>query len=456
MKIQDIDNEMVAIMTLLGFEDKPKAVLAATLRADHFSEPRCVSMYTRIMAMSRSRHEMPSYDVMQHDTLLPAEARELLDSTTYPPAKTAGDAEQVLFALEQMRQSRVVYNGIAEASALLNEDAIDITDAFSILENTLRDARTDQSDETLSMGLGGNFLEAVAEMLNRKEPNTVPTGFHEFDNSCGGLPRGGLTTFAASSGGGKSCMAVQVAINAVHLAGLSAAIVTLEMNKEQTTGRISSNLSRIDYTPINTATLNEMQKTRIDKATAAWMQECIDDDKKLEVFHRSSVTFTEIALEMRAMDFDLVIVDYIGLLNRDDDANKNSNDAAILGEIAKEAKQAATATNTAWVMLAQLNEQGDVKYSKAIKEHSDCMLTWVYGDAEKESHIIEINIAKSRHGKSFKFPLRESFKTQRLENPGKPDNNNDVAIKKGKKKKAGRHPTAKPMFGDMEDDDDDL
>ena len=157
---------------------------------------------------------------------------------------------------------------------------------------------------------------------------------------------------------------------------------------------------------------------------------------------------------MRALDFDLVIVDYINLLNKEEDANRNSNDAAILGDIAKEAKNVAGATNTAWVMLAQLSDQGDVKYSRAIKEHSDCMLTWTYGDAEKESHLIEINIAKSRHGKSFKFPLREGFKTQRIENPGNPGNAKDVAIKKGKK--GARHPTAKPMFDMGDDDGDDL
>lgn len=458
MNVQDLDNEMRAIMTILGFSDKPKAFLAGTVRHDHFSDPRALSIYTRIMAMAKSRKQLPSYDVMQIDTLLPEDSRDLLDPVTYPPVKTEGDAEQLVAALEQMRQCRVLMSGLGEFSTLMAESEVDPQDAFGILEGMLRDSRTDESDETLSMGMDGNFLEAVAAMLNRKKPNTVPTGFHEFDNSTGGLPRGGLTTFAASSGGGKSCMAVQVALNAVHLAGLSAAIVTLEMSKEQTTGRISSNLSGVDYTAINVSTLNEMQKTRIDKATAAWQQECLDGNKKLQIFHRHSMTFTEIALEMRAMDFDLVIVDYINLLNKEDDSNRNSNDAAILGEIAKEAKQAAGATNTAWVMLAQLNEAGDVKYSKAIKEHSDCMLTWTYGDAEKESHLIEINIAKSRHGRSFKFPLRESFKTQRFENPGSPENAKDVAIKKSSKKGGKVHPTAKPMFPGVggEDDDDDF
>jgi RecA/RadA recombinase len=456
MNVQDFDNEVKAIMTLIGFHDKPRAYLAAFLRPDHFSDPRTVAMYTRIMAMVKSRNEMPTFETMQHDTLLSDEARELLDSSAYPPAKTEGDAEQLHFALETMRKSRVIMEGLGAAFDYMGQDNIDPEDAFPILEKMLLDARTDQSDETLECGADGNFIEATLALLRRKKPDTIPTGFHEYDADAGGLPRGGLTTLAASSGGGKSTMAVQIGVNAVR-AGYNAAIVTLEMSKDQTTGRLDSHLSGVDYGAINRAALTNMQKDVINREAGKWQAECEKLGKRLSIFHRSRATLSEIALEMRSLNYDLIIIDYINLLTEEEGANKNSNDAKILGDMAKEAKIQSRMGKAAWVMLAQLNEQGDVKYSKAIKEHSDVMLTWVYGDAEKESHLVEIFIAKSRHGRSFKFPLVERFKVQKFDNPGKPDNAKDVAIKKGKKGKGTRHPTAKPMFGgDLEDDDDDL
>jgi replicative DNA helicase len=456
MNYQDLPNEMMAVMTLLGSHDKAKALLAATLRPDHFSDPRPKEIYTRIMAMAKRRHELPGWDVMQYDTLLPAEARELLDKQSYPPARSEGDAEQILEILEKMRQNRVIVATYDSVMDLMKTDTADPVDAFTIIEEGLMDARTDQSDETLSVAMDGNFLDAVRVMLERKTPDTIPTGFHEFDNSAGGLPRGGLTTLAASSGGGKSCMGVQIAVNAFN-AGYKVAIITLEMSKNQTTGRLTSNLSGVSYKAINLAKLNDMQKQRITKSAAAFQAKSeVEPFPCVEVHHRTDMTFTEIALEVRALDYDLIIVDYINLLNKED-ANSNSNDAAVLGEIAKEAKAQAGATKAAWVMLAQLNEQGEVKYSKAIKENSDYMLTWVYGDAEKESHMIEVNIQKARHSESFKFILREDFQHQKFENPGGPNRNADVGIKKGKKSKAARHPTAKPMPGmNFEDDDDDL
>jgi replicative DNA helicase len=456
MNIQDLPNEVMAVMTLLGSSDKARGLLAATLRLEHFHDSRAKEIYTRIMAMAKRRKELPGWDTMQHDTLLTPEARQLLDSSSYPPAKTEGDAEQILEILEKMRQGRVILATYDAVMDVMKEETADPIDAFTLIEQGLREARTDQSDETLAIGMDGNFLPAVAALLNRKRPDTIPTGFHEFDNSAGGLPRGGLTTLAASSGGGKSCMAVQICVNAFN-AGYSCAIVTLEMSKEQTTGRLSANLSGVDYKAINLAKLNDMQKTRISKATAAFQAKAETAPfPRIDVYHRTNISFSEIALEMRALKYDLIIVDYINLLNREEDASTNSNDAAILGEISKSAKAQAGATKTAWVMLAQLNEQGDVKYSKAIKENSDYMLTWTYGDAEKESHLVEINIAKARHSQSFKFPLRENFKNQRFENAGGPDRNADVAVRKGRKRKAERHPTAKPMPGmAWEDDNDD-
>ena len=172
MNVQDLDNEVKAIMTLVGFHDKPRAYLAAFLRPEHFSDPRTVETYTRIMAMVKSRNEMPTYDTMQHDTLLSQESRELLDSTSYPAVKTEGDAEQLHCALETMRKSRVVMEGLSATYELMSGDQIDPEEAFALLENTLLEARTDQSDETLEMGADGNFLEATAALLSRKKPDT--------------------------------------------------------------------------------------------------------------------------------------------------------------------------------------------------------------------------------------------------------------------------------------------
>ena len=174
----------------------------------------------------------------------------------------------------------------------------------------------------------------------------------------------------------------------------------------------------------------------------------------LQIFHTPDTTLSAISLLMRPLAFDLIVIDYINLLDRGD--TDSNNDASQLAEIARQCKVQAGQTNTAWVVLAQLNEQGSVKYSKAIKENSDYMWSWNYGDAERESHVIDIEQQKSRNSRGFKFSLKELFAFQRFENVGDTFENRDMrGVRKAKKQK--RHPTFKPMaaLGFDEDDDDD-
>ena len=76
MNIEDLANESMAILSLLGSHIKAKSLLAATLRPDHFHDPRTQAVYTPIMAMAKRRHELPGWDVMQHDVLCASVARE--------------------------------------------------------------------------------------------------------------------------------------------------------------------------------------------------------------------------------------------------------------------------------------------------------------------------------------------------------------------------------------------
>jgi hypothetical protein len=247
-------------------------------------------------------------------------------------------------------------------------------------------------------------------------------------------------------------MAQQICINAVNR-GYSAAIVTLEMNAEQTTNRLMANIAQIKHDAFHLAKANSIQKKRAHAAMDKWNKENEAAGRRLQIYHKPDTTMSSIALQLRAFDYDIIVIDYINLLSRGD--TDSNNDAAQLGEIARQAKVQAGQTNAAWVVCAQLNEQGAVKYSKAIKENSDYMLTWIYGDAERESHIIDIDQQKSRNSKGFKFSLKERFEHQAFENIGEASENRDLrGVRKAKKQK--KHPTAKPMPGlDFDEDDDD-
>jgi predicted ATP-dependent serine protease len=225
------------------------------------------------------------------------------------------------------------------------------------------------------------------------------------------------------------------------------------MNAEQTTNRLMSNISSTNHECFHLAKANSMQKKRAREMMDKWNADNEAAGRRLQIYHIPDTTMSSIAIQLRAFDYDLIVIDYINLLNKED--TDSHNEAAQLGEIARQAKIQAGQTNAAWVILAQLNEDGQVKYSRAIKEHSDYMLSWTYGEAERESHVVEIDQQKSRNSKGFEFCLKERFDYQRFENAGDASENRDLrGVRKAKTQK--KHPTAKPMPGlDFEEDDDD-
>ena len=467
MILRDLTNETMAIMTLADeTSHEARAFLAVNLKRDHFHDPRTAEIHRLIMAMAKRRKNLPSWKTLKAASQLSSEARELLDEDSYPPVKTEGDAEQILSVLEKLRQGRIIISMFNDTMEKMEPEDAEPQEAFAIIEKGLLDARAFSADDALRIGPNGNLEKALEDLLARRTPNTIPTGFRDFDDEAGGLPRGGLTTIAANSGGGKSCMALQICVNGFW-EGYSSAIVTLEMNKDQMLGRLEANTANVNYRDINLQgnkirgqihLLSDMQMSKMRKAKDKMMKHTEATNTRLDIFPMTDTTISEIALQLRAFEYDIIVIDYINLLNKDDSDQKN--EAQALGEIARIAKVQAASTNAAWIILAQLNEQGLVKYSRAIKEHSDYMLTWSYGDAEKESHVIEIDQQKSRNSEAFKFNLKENFKLQQFSNSGGGEGENrDVVIEKGKKKKRERLATATPMPGmsfDEEDEDDDL
>ena len=102
----------------------------------------------------------------------------------------------------------------------------------------------------------------------------------------------------------------------------------------------------------------------------------------------------------------VVFVDYIGLVggvDGDDFWRK-------LGSAARYCKRWAEAHNNIVVLLAQLSDEGVVRYSRALKEHSDGMWSWVAGQEERESGIMTIIQQKARTvGSPADFMLKFDF-----------------------------------------------
>lgn len=457
MRAVEVASEISAIKTLCGDLDKPRSLLISKrLSVEHFGDKWTKHTFNVIMSMAKKGKTIPTYHMLSQSPQLDDEAKVLLQNTdeAYPPAKTEGDAEHLFEILDRARTSRIILQAILATEEALDPEDADPQKALIVMENALLKARNLSSDETLKVGEDSNLMEHVGKSLSKTKPDAIPTGFREFDKRCGGLPRASLTVFAASSGGGKSCMAVQIGAYAARH-GFNVAIVTLEMQMEQTIHRLNSHIASVDHEALRLRTTNSMQDKRVIEQMQRWDDECKAHGARLQVLHVTDTTLSEIALQLRAFDYDLIVVDYINLLGKGD--AEAESDAARLGEVARTAKLQSKVSNAAWIVLAQLNEQGEVKYSRAIQEHSDILWSWTYGDAERATGQVEVKQRKNRNSETFPFFLKANFKIQTFENAGSDESNQEAPGLPKKKKKVERLPTAKPMPGlGVGDDEEDL
>jgi hypothetical protein len=105
--------------------------------------------------------------------------------------------------------------------------------------------------------------------------------------------------------------------------------------------------------------------------------------------------------------YDNNIVDYLGLLKGMDTEDQWRK----LGAAARYAKVYTRTSNSAATLLAQLSDEGEIRYSRAIKEHASLMWQWMRPD---DSGLIIIKQTKARNLKSFDFPLQMNFATMQV------------------------------------------
>jgi len=106
------------------------------------------------------------------------------------------------------------------------------------------------------------------------------------------------------------------------------------------------------------------------------------------------------------MGYAVVVIDYLNLLI---DPNNNDQEWLRLGNFARDLKIMTKEIDALVIAPTQMNMDGEIRYSKAIKEHANTVWTWVYGEEEVGTHIITINQPAVRGWSPFKFQLKEDF-----------------------------------------------
>ncbi|GAC1429727.1 MAG: replicative DNA helicase [Ktedonobacteraceae bacterium] len=190
----------------------------------------------------------------------------------------------------------------------------------------------------------------------------VPTGFADLDRLTGGLQRSDLIILAARPAMGKTSLALSLAHNSAIKHKQSIAVFSLEMSKEQLVQRFLSMDAGIDQQRLRTGWIEDDEWERIIYAMGTLSEASIWIDDTAGI---STMEMRSKARRLQAEHgVDLIIVDYLQLMQSTAGGARNKNREQEISEISRNLKGLAREINVPVLALAQLSRAVESRSSK--------------------------------------------------------------------------------------------
>jgi replicative DNA helicase len=405
--------------------------LLAGVDENYFYSAESLEVYEAIKKVMSETGESPTYKLLIEDPDLSKEARQHFRESQ-PTVQSMSDAKKAISNLEKYRKRRGLYNLAVDIGRRLEAPKADLEDILHRTSNAVSviRARKATDDTFVHFGRNNNSMELVDSILY--EDNTVdviPTKIEAFDSVSGGVYRGALFTIGANSGGGKSIMATVLGKNFAEQ-GYKVVLVPLEMSKKEMTTRLMASVCGIDFSDLWLQRLSTGDRDRVRKKFRKWLKRVKEAGGRLTIYKpEQDETIEEVYAATAAYDADINILDYIGLLKGVD----GDDQVRALGQVARYGKINAENTGRANIMLCQLTDEGKIKYSRAITEHSSLSWTWMATPESKETGVTKIEQPKSRNSLSFPFYVKIDYSKMQIHSMDMSAADEDSSLGKPKK-----------------------
>ena len=239
----------------------------------------------------------------------------------------------------------------------------------------------------------------------------VPTGFKDVDHVFNGLQKSDLILVAARPAMGKTAFTLNIAQNVTMLYDKTVAFFSLEMGKEQLVGRILSSVAGVSSEKLRRA---NMDPTDWEKVIAAADRM---SKSKLFIDDTPGLTVQDMRSKLRRLKvehgLDLVVVDYIQLMQGRNSGKGSENRQQEVSEISRNLKLIAREFNVPLIALSQLSRSvesrpdkrpvlSDLRESGSLEQDADIVI-FLYRDKyyDENSEMgdkAEVLIRKHRNG----------------------------------------------------------
>ena len=265
------------------------------------------------------------------------------------------------------------------------------------------------------------IMEAASHQNTSDKINTVfeahggltgiPTDFTDLDNLTSGLQPSDLILVAARPSMGKTAFTLNIAANVAIRAKKTVAFFSLEMSKNQLMQRMLCSEASLDSQKARVGELTNEEWNRL-----IGMGEIIGK-APIYIDDTAGIQINELRSKARRLKsqhgLDLIIIDYLQLMQGSNTKNSGDNRQAEIAEISRSLKALARELNVPIIALSQLsrgveNRQvkkpmlSDLRESGSLEQDADIVMFLYredyYDPQTTNQNITEVIIAKHRNG----------------------------------------------------------
>lgn len=323
---------------------------------------------------------------------------------------------------------------IVRASALRNQILIgeqmirrarelkaDPSDVRSWAETQLeRTAISDDWKVRTAKEVAVEFAAEVIADCNRGAKPGVMTGFWSLDNAIGSLQNGELVIVGARPSVGKTAFALQIADH-VAMRSKRSLVVSLEMRDRELIARLLAKHSGINGRSIRARVLGTEDQQKL-AATAEAMEEMA-----LSVWAPASSTMPQIRavarLENAKSKLDLLVVDYLGLIEQD---GQRTERYLHISRCSRALKALAKELDIPVIVACQVNRDAEgqrptlanLRESGAIEQDADVVL-FLHRESRDAQETI-LDVAKHRNNETGGMTLHYDGGSTSFSDPNEP------------------------------------
>jgi replicative DNA helicase len=281
----------------------------------------------------------------------------VLNATILLPAQFNDNLEY----LKKEYQRVSVSNLNKQIASQLDKNQISSVDAFNIFNDKMVDIKNQNLKK-----IGQNAKKALEKWEKKISigiEGMLPTGFYNLDHVLnGGIDRGNFILCSADSGIGKTSFSLDIVHNVVFKQNKRVLFCSFEMTVVEIIERLLSKMSGVSSRSLKSYKWrdNPPFPEATEKVEGAIKELKEKSNNLLFVgYEANTVKAIEGILFENNYDFDLIVIDYIGLMT--DGELKNSNTNAMLSKISHELKQLTLNTEIPIFVNAQLNRSNKGK-----------------------------------------------------------------------------------------------